>query len=58
VLEFEEMFASSLGNDPARRAAHDREMASITDRDVRAAKALDASLSIDDFILGFKPDTA
>lgn len=56
VPEFERMLARSMGNDPARRAAHDREMASIADRDIRAAKLLDASLSVDDFILGFMAD--
>jgi len=50
--ELERLRASSLGKDPVRRAAHDRRMASIADRDIRAAKLLDDSQSIDDFILG------
>lgn len=51
VPEFEEMLARSMGNDPAQRAEHDREIARINERDVRAAKLLDSSLSVDDFIL-------
>lgn len=39
--EFEKMLRRSLGNDPARIAAHDREMASIDSRSFRAAALLD-----------------
>lgn len=46
----ERMLAHSLNNDPSRQAAHDRDMASITNRDIRAAGLLDPSLSIDDFL--------
>jgi hypothetical protein len=47
----ERLRARPLGNDPSKRAAHDREMASIVHRDIRAARLLDSSLSIDDFII-------
>lgn len=41
----------SLGHDPARLAAHDREIAHILDRDIRAARLLDPTLSIDSFLM-------
>jgi len=52
VPAFESMLKSSLGHDPARRAAHDRTMASIADRDIRAARFLDPAQSVDDFLFG------
>lgn len=39
--ELEEMLRRSMGNDPARIAAHDRDMASIDSRSFRAAELLD-----------------
>ncbi|WP_158885087.1 hypothetical protein [Amycolatopsis anabasis] len=48
---FEDMLAQSMGHAPARIAAHDRNMANILSRDVRAAKLLDPSASVDDFLL-------
>ena len=41
----------SLDNDPARIAAHEQDMARILDRDIRAARLLDPSLSVDVFLL-------
>ena len=43
--------ARSLDNDPARIAAHEQDMARILDRDIRAARLLDPSLSVDVFLL-------
>lgn len=53
--DFERMLRRSMDNDAARIAGHDREMASINDRDIRAARLLDASLSVDQFILDIEP---
>jgi hypothetical protein len=44
---FEEMLQNSLGNDPARSAAHDQRMASIDARSFRAADLLDPHGDID-----------
>lgn len=47
----ERLTARSPDNDPARIAAHEQEMAHILNRDIRAAKFLDPSLSVDAFLL-------
>ncbi|MEV6527650.1 hypothetical protein AB0M43_37580 [Longispora sp. NPDC051575] len=39
--EFTAMMNRSMNNDPARRAAHERNMASILHRDIRAANLID-----------------
>lgn len=49
---YEELLGNSLGNNPARIAAHDREMASLVGREIRAAKLFDKTASLDKFILG------
>lgn len=48
--------ASALDNDPARIAAHEQDMAHILERDIRAARLLDPSLSVDAFLLEDAPD--
>lgn len=52
----ERLTARSLGKDPARIAAHEQEMAHILDREIRAAKLLDPSLSVDAFLLADAAD--
>lgn len=47
----ERLTARSLGNDPAKIAAHEQDMAHIVDRDIRAARLLDPSQSIDALLL-------
>ena len=47
----EKMLAKSFNGDAAKLAAHDADMATIRDRDVRAAALLDPTASLDEFLL-------
>lgn len=46
----QKLISKSLVNSPARLADHDREIANIQDRQVRAANLLDPTKSIDEFL--------
>jgi hypothetical protein len=48
--KYKEMIARSQGNDPARAAAHEQDMAGLDTRDVRAAELFDSSVNIDDIM--------
>jgi len=53
--ELEEMLRRSMNNDPARVAAHDREMASIDSRSFRAAELLDPDGDFDSELTALLP---
>lgn len=53
--ELEEMLRRSMNNDPARVAAHDREMASIDSRGFRAAELLDPDGDFDSELTALLP---
>ncbi|WP_025104797.1 hypothetical protein [Microbacterium paraoxydans] len=46
-----QLLAKSLGGDASKLAEHDAEMASIRNRDVRAAALLDPTISLDELLL-------
>ncbi|TIH27078.1 hypothetical protein, partial [Subtercola vilae] len=51
--QFQELLSNSLGHDAAKIAAHDMDMAQILSRDIRAARLLEPSLSLDDLLLAY-----
>ena len=53
--EFEQMLRRSMNNDPARIAAHDRDMASIDSRSFRAAELLDPHGDFDSELTALAP---